>query len=330
MLYLSQADTERLDLRMTEVVPAIEEAFRKVGSGQSVVAPRTRLLHPPLAKDSMGRGRPWLRDLRIIPGAIEGIGYGVRLGASLRRQGGGVMLVLFDWDTMELKALISDHIVHAVRSTAPCGVMAKYLARRNATTLALIGSGRLARWAAEAVCAVRSIRDLKIWSPTAAHRRECADYLQARLGEAVRVREVDCAEAAIRGADIVTTGTKALEPVMRGEWISPGSTILANSPEEIDQATYLKSKIVTTYNDGILTHVPPYQDLVALIESGRKTEADFSVELGDLVTGKITGRTNENEIWIGMNPAYGILDAATAAFVYDKARQLGVGTELEV
>lgn len=329
MLYLSYADTQRLDIRMTDVIPAIEEVFRRVGNGQGVVAPRVRVLHPPMEKNSMGEGRPWVRDLRIIPGAIEEIGYGVRLGASLRRQGGGVLLVLFDWDTMELKALISDHLVHAVRSTAPCGVMAKYLALPDASTLALIGSGRLARWAAEAVCAVRPIRDLRVWSPTPAHRAEVVTYLQSRLGSRVNVREVGSSEEAIRGAQIVTTGTKALTPVMHGDWISPGCTILANSPEEIDQATYLKSKIITTYNDGILTHVPPYQDLVALVQSGKMSEADFSTELGDVVAGKAKGRTGAEEIWIGMNPAYGILDVATAAWVYGRGKKLGVGTELE-
>ena len=314
---------------MTDVVPAIEEAFRRAGRGQVVVAPRVRVLHPPLQKDSMGQGRPWVRDLRIIPGAIEEVGYGVRLGASKRREGGGVLLVLFDWETMQLKALISDHLVHAVRSTAPCGVMAKYFAREDVSTLALIGSGRLARWAAEAVCAVRPIRDLRVWSPTPAHRAEVVGYLQARLGSGVTVREVANAETAIRGADVVTTGTKALEPVMKGEWLAPGCTVLANSPEEIDQASYLKSKIVTTYAAGVLTHVPPYQDLLALVESGKMTEADFSTELGDVVTGKVKGRASKDEVWIGLNPAYGMLDVATANWVYQRAVSMGVGTELQ-
>lgn len=329
MLYLSYADTVRLDLRMTDVVPAVEEAFRRVGSGQAVVAPRVRVVHPPLEKDSMGKGRPWVRDLRIIPGAIEGIGYGVRLGTSLRRKAGGVILVLFDWDTMELAALISDHLVHAVRSTAPCGVMAKYLALEHASTLALIGSGRLARWAAEAVCAVRPIRDLRVWSPTPAHRLECVEYLRTRLGGAISVRESESSEAAIRGAEIVTTGTKALEPVMRGEWLMPGCIVLANSPEEIDQQTYLRSKIISIYKDGILTHVPPYHALVELVEAGKLCEADFSTELGDIVSGNIPGRRSADEIIVGLNPAFGILDAATAEFVYRRAKAMGIGTELE-
>jgi ornithine cyclodeaminase/alanine dehydrogenase-like protein (mu-crystallin family) len=329
MLYLSQTDTERLDLRMADVVPAIEEAFRRVGNGQAVVAPRTRVVHPPLEKNSMGKGRPWVRDLRIIPGAVEGIGYGVRLGTSISRRAGGVILVLFDWQTMELAALISDHLVHAVRSTAPCGVMATYLALKNASTLALIGSGRLARWAAEAVCAVRPIRDLRIWSPTPSHRRECAEYLQHRLGDAIHVRETESSETAIRGAEIVTTATNSFEPVLNGAWLSPGCTVLINRPEEIDQETFLRGKIVTTYNDGILTHVPPYHALVELVEAGKLSEADFSAELGDIVTGKIPGRTGPKEIIVGLNPAFGILDAATAEFVYRRAKAMGIGTELE-
>jgi len=329
MLYLSHADTQRLDIRMTDVVPAIEEAFRRVGNGQAVVAPRVRVLHPPLEKNSTGKGRPWVRDLRIIPGAVEEIGYGVRLGTSLRRQAGGVILVLFDWQTMELSALISDHLVHAVRSTAPCGVMAKYLALENASTLALIGSGRLGRWAAEAVCAVRPIRDLRVWSPTPAHRRECVEYLQSRLGASIQVREVENSEVAIRGAEIVTTATKSLEPVMKGEWLSLGCTVLCNTPEELDQETFMRGKIITTYNDGILSHVPPYHSLVELVDAGKLSEADFSTELGDIVTGKTPGRVSKDQIIVGLNPAFGILDAATAEFVFRRAKAMGIGIELE-
>jgi ornithine cyclodeaminase/alanine dehydrogenase-like protein (mu-crystallin family) len=168
-----------------------------------------------------------------------------------------------------------------------------------------------------------------VWSPTPAHRRECVEYLQARLGASIRVREVESSEAAIRDADIVTTATKSLEPVMKGEWLSPGSTVLCNTPEEVDQETFLRGKIVTTYNDGILSHVPPYHSLVELVEAGKLSEADFSIELGDIVAGKFAGRTSEQEIIIGLNPAFGILDAATAAFVYQRAKGMGIGMELE-
>lgn len=66
-----------------------------------------------------------------------------------------------------------------------------------------------------------------------------------------------------------------------------------------------------------------------MVQSGKMSEADFSTELGDVVAGKAKGRTGAEEIWIGMNPAYGILDVATAAWVYGRGKKLGVGTELE-
>jgi ornithine cyclodeaminase/alanine dehydrogenase-like protein (mu-crystallin family) len=176
---------------------------------------------------------------------------------------------------------------------------------------------------------VRPIRDLRVWSPTPAHRRECVEYLQGRLGDSTKVRDVENSEAAIRGAEIVTTATKSLEPVMKGEWLSPGCTVLCNTPEELDQQTFLRGKIITTYNDGILTHVPPYHSLVELVEAGKLSEVDFSIELGDIVTGKIPGRMRQDEIIVGLNPAFGILDAATAEFVYRRAKQMGIGTELE-
>jgi ornithine cyclodeaminase/alanine dehydrogenase-like protein (mu-crystallin family) len=104
---------------------------------------------------------------------------------------------------------------------------------------------------------------------------------------------------------------------------------LQNSPEEIDQQTYLKAKIITTYNDGILTHVPPYHALVELVEAGKLHEADFSTELGEIVAGIVAGRSSADEIIVGLNPAFGILDVATAEFVFRRAKAMGVGMELE-
>jgi alanine dehydrogenase len=321
MLYLSLADTERLDLRMAEVVPFIEEAFRLAGQGKAIVAPRTRLVHPPLPEGSAGQGRPWVRDLRIIPGGLEGIGFGVRLGGSVRHQGGGVGLALFDWQTMAFKALISDHLVHAVRSTAPDGVLAKYLALPDASVLGLIGSGRLARWAAEAVCATRPIRDVRVWSPNPEHVQACVAHLQSRADAGVHVSAGATAQAVVEEAHIVATATTAFEPVLNGDWLAPGCTVISNRPEELDRATIRRGRVVTTYGEGVLGHVPPFE---ALEEVG----ADFT-ELADIVAGRKPGRTSPEEIIVAINPAYGVLDAATAEFVYRKAIVAGVGVELQ-
>ncbi len=333
MRYLSLADTQRLDIRMTEVVPVIERAFRLVGQGRAVATPRVRLVHPPLPRGSLGQGRPWNRNLRITPAALEGIGFGVRLGASIRlgegHPTGGVLLLLFDWETMALKALISDHLVHAVRSTAANGVLAKYLALHDAGTLGLIGSGRLARWAAEAVCAVRPIRHIRLWSPNQTHRGECVQYLRSRLESGMQLAEAENAEEVVRGAQVVVAATNAREPVLRGEWLDAGCTVISNRPEELDRATIRRGRIVTTYRDGLLQHEPPFNCVLELLESNGVAPAEFLTELGDIVVGRCPGRRTDQEIIACLNPAYGVLDTATADYVYRKALRLGIGTDLQ-
>lgn len=321
MRYLSRADTERLDLRMSEVLPVVEEAFRAIAAGRSVVAPRTRLLHPPLAAGDRGEGRPWERDLRIIPGGIEGVGMAVRLGASrvsdTSRAAAAELLALFDWGTMELAALISDHVVHAIRTTAADGIFAKHLARSDADTLALLGTGRLARWAAEAVSAGRPLREIRLWSPTAAHREEAAAYLRARLG--VAVITTASAEEAVRDAAIAVAATTSPKPVLQAKWIAPGATVISNRPEELDATIYALGRIVTTYADGVRTHVPPYRGL---------PEDAALVELAGVIAGSAAGRRNQREILVCLNPAYGVLDAVVADLVHRHAVAAGVGTEL--
>ena len=334
MRYLSLADTERLDLRMSEVVPVVEHAFRLAAQGRAVVAPRLRLVHPPLSEGSLGDGRPWLRNVRLVPGGLEGIGFAVRVGAGLSDGGPsslvarGVALLFFDWERMELRAVISDHLVHAVRSTAPNGVLAKHLALEDADTLGLIGSGRLARWAAEAVAAVRPLRRVRVWSPSPEHRLECVGYLRARGRAGLDVTAVASPEEAVRGAQVVVTATNARGPVLDGRWLEPGATVISNRPEELDRATLLRGRIVTTYREGVLGHVPPYRALLDLLASGELGPDAFATELADVIVGRAPGRARADEVIVCLNPAYGLLDAATADYVYREAVRAGVGLEL--
>src|SRR5437016_10526979 len=106
-LYLSHQDTVDMNLRMKEVVPAFEQAYRIIGEGASTTQARVRLVHPPLT-EGKGTGRPWLRDLRILPAMVPGIGTACRLGGTARGHGSGVLLVYWDFETMELRCIISD------------------------------------------------------------------------------------------------------------------------------------------------------------------------------------------------------------------------------
>lgn len=327
--YVSEADTLAMDLRMEEVVPFVARIFREeAAEGRAVAHPRVRLVHPPLPEGSTGSGRPWERDLRVLPGFIEGIGYGVRLGASRSsRRGGGVILSLFDWESMELKALISDRIVHAIRSTAPDGVMAQDLARPDSRALGLVGSGRLARWAAESILAVRPIQTVRIYSPTAAHRQDCAQYLRARH-PGIDVAAVSNPREAVEECDVVVAATNTDRPVLEGSWLSPGALAISNTPEEFGADTMRRGRIFTTWLPGIRTHVPPYGGLGEWLGAANTPLEAAVVEMRDIWQGRAEGRSSDSEILIGLNPAYSVLDVALAEFVFQKAKALGVGLEL--
>jgi ornithine cyclodeaminase/alanine dehydrogenase-like protein (mu-crystallin family) len=228
-IYLSYEETKKLDINMAEVIGVFEETYKLVGSGSGVYQSRIRLVYPPIS--DQGSGRPWKQNLRILPAILPGVGAGLRIGATKGREvsRGGYLIVLFDFDTMELKAIISDFLIHGLRSAVPNGVAAKYLSRKGSSMLGVIGSGRIARWATEAVCTVRSIKHTKVYSPNPDHRRDFCRSMEPKLG--VEVKEFDGADAVVRDSDIIVAATTAKGPVLKGEWLSPGSTVISNTPE---------------------------------------------------------------------------------------------------
>ena len=326
--YVSYDDTVKMDLRMADVVPAFEDIYRVIGEGASTTQHRVRLVHPPLL-EGMGTGRPWDRDLRILPAIVPGMGTACRLGATARGHGSGVLLVYWDYETMALQCVISDTLVHGVRSAAPDGPLTKYLARADAHTLAVIGTGRIARWAAEAAWSQRPITTMKVYSRDADHRAEFCAYMENRLS----VRTVNCGsnDEAITGADIVVMATATRTPVINGAALSPGCTVISNTPEELDHTSVQRaSRIVTTSAEEVLTHVPPWQAVYDLLQSGELAPKAAEDEISDIVAGRKPGRESEDDIIVCLNPGSGVHDVAGGRYVYRRAVELGIGTELPV
>lgn len=326
-LYLSYEDTTRLKIDLLELIELFEKVHLLLASGKGVYSPRLRLVYPPAGDQSPGR--PWKQNLRILSAMLPEIGAGVRVGGSAERKvgSGGSLLVLFDFATMELKAVISDFFLHGIRSGVPDGLAARYLSRRESGTLGVMGSGRVARWATRAVCAVRPIERIKVFSPNPEHRSDYRRVMEKELSIAV----VDCddAEQVVRGSDIIVTATNSVAPVLRGEWLMPGSTVISNTPEELDRDTARRATIVLSLKEEFHHHLPPYHAIMDLVSSGELSEAQLSTEIGDLLLGKKPGRTSENEIFAYLNAGSGIYDVAIASYVYERAKKQGIGRVLE-
>lgn len=126
----------------------------------------------------------------------------------------------------------------------------------------------------------------------------------------------------------MVAATTAKGPVLKGEWISPGSTIISNTPEELDTATVRRAKIVVAIKEEVRLHVSPWQAVADLLSSGELTETDLSIEMADVLLGRKQGRVFEDEIVAFLNPGCGIYDVAVASYVYRRAQEQGLGTLL--
>jgi len=235
-------------------------------------------------------------------------------------------------DTCELVAIMDDHVISALRVGATSGVAAKHLARRDAKSMGLLGSGEQARTQLTAALAVRPIKKVKVYSPTKENRERFAREMSAQCN--VEVVPVSSAEEAVRGGDIVTAATNTVEPVVEGRWLEEGTHV--NSivggdgylpRRELDDETIRRaSVIVVGYKPQIF--IDRQAEFAERLDRGIVKPEDLH-ELGDLLTGKCRGRNNDQEITLFKNnTGMGIQFAATARKVYEKACQKGIGTEL--
>ncbi len=338
VLVLKNEQIEDL-IPMGEEIEVIEQAFRELGEGAAKNAPRARLRVP--WKEEGGQ-----YYFNNIMGLVPGIkSMALRIDSSFSKEvqvagtrrrvypGDFVGLVfLFDMDTCNLLAMMDDHVISTLRVGATSGVATKYLARKDAKVMGLLGSGEQARTQLTAALAVRPLKKIKVYSPTRENRERFAREMGAQCN--VEIVAVASAQEAIRGSDIVTAATNTVEPVVEGRWLEEGAHV--NSivggdgylpRRELDDETIKRAGlIVVGYKAQIF--IDRQAEFAERLDQGMVKPEDLH-ELGELLTGKCRGRKNETEITLFKNnTGMGIQFAATARKVYEKAREKDIGTEL--
>jgi ornithine cyclodeaminase/alanine dehydrogenase-like protein (mu-crystallin family) len=324
---------------MDEEIEVIEQAFRELGEGVAMTAPRARLRVP--WKEPGGQYY-FNNIMGLVPGMKSmalridsSFSTEVEVAGSKRRiyPGDFVGLVfLFDMDTCELLAIMDDHVISAMRVGATSGVATKYLARKDAQVMGLLGSGEQARTQLTAALAVRRLKKVKVYSPTRKNRERFAREMSEECG--IEVIAVASAEDAVRDSDIVTAATNTVEPVIEGRWLEKGSHVNSIvggdgylARRELDDETIRRAGlIVVGYKPQIL--IDKQAEFADRIERGMVKVEDLH-ELGELLTGKCRGRQDEKEITLFKNnTGMGIQFAATARLVYEKAKEKGIGAAL--
>lgn len=228
---------------------------------------------------------------------------------------------LFDAETGELAAVMDGRYITELRTAAASAVSVRHLARADAGTLAILGSGVQARSHLEALRLVREFGEIRAWSPAREHLREFARG---------PVRAAKSAEEAVRGADVTLVATNAVTPVIASEWVSDGAHVIAigacrPSQREIDPELVARASLFTDSRAAILKESG---DVIQSMREGRFGEEHVRGELGEVINGDKPGRQSENEVTLFKSLGLAIEDLTAADLVYRRARELGRGMEV--
>lgn len=245
-------------------------------------------------------------------------------------------------------AMINEGVLQHMRVGGGAGIGAKYLSRKDAHVVAMIGSGGMATTYLKAFSCVRDIRKVRVYSPTKSHRERFAEEMSQQLG--IDVQPVDSAALAVAGADIVSTCTDSMVPALKGAWLEPGQHVTNLGYFETDDDVFQRANIIVKQG---ATAVFPANEREATIDIGRghspvayitgndeemkrlpvsnrrfKTTHKYPSFM-DLARGKIPGRQRREDITFYINGGLqGLQFAAAGAVVYDEAKKRGLGREI--
>lgn len=243
------------------------------------------------------------------------------------------VIVAFDPQSGSPAALLDGTEITAARTAACSALSVRLLAREETSVLGVLGTGVQARSHIRAVVRVRPITEVRIAGRDPGKARALAGELAPEIG--LPVQAVDSYRQAMEDADIVCATTHSIEPVVRREWVSPGTHITSvgydPAGREVDDDTVIGS-LVCVESRRIALAPPPAgsNDLLDPISAGKIGPDHVHAELGELVSGTKSGRTSAQQITLYKSVGVAVQDAAAAALVLTAARAAGAGREITV
>lgn len=297
LLVLNEHEVHEL-LTMRECITVMEEALADLARGK-VTNPLRHMIRGEGTSGILGlmpafRGDYGLKEICVYPGN-PARGLDTHLG----------LVILHDGETGAPKAIMNASAITAIRTAAVSAVATKLLAREDAKVLAVIGSGVQGQSHLETIPLVRDIREVRMFSRT-------------------RQQNARSIEEAVKGADIIVTATSAKEPILKREWISPGTHINAvgssvKSTRELDSGTVKAASLFIDRRESTLNESGDY------LMSGVGPE-HIRAEIGEILIGKAKGRTSRDEITLFKSLGLAVEDLASAQFLFQKAERTGRGT----
>ena len=237
-------------------------------------------------------------------------------------------ILLLDPDTGALVAMMDGRYITEARTAAVSAVSTRFLARADASTLAIIGSGVQARSHLEAYQHVRQLKQVRIWSPKARSRQQFVDDMSPQFS--MPIVACDTAEAAVRGADLIVLVTSSPTPVIEDTWVSDGAHVVCvgacrPNQQEMPPLLVKRSRLYVDSRDAAVVESG---DVVMNIAAGLFDASHIRGEIGELVLGRVDGRRLDREITVFKSLGMAVEDVVAADLVFRRASESGAGTEL--
>jgi ornithine cyclodeaminase/alanine dehydrogenase-like protein (mu-crystallin family) len=239
-------------------------------------------------------------------------------------------IMLFSAETGKLIATMDGSYITAIRTACASAMATKALANPQTPVLGILGAGVQARAHIEALTRVRSIERIRIYSPSGMGAPGIKNDMEPTVKIPIEVAR--SAEEAVRDADLVATVTTAKQPIVNRQWLKSGAHINAvgsHRPDlrEIDGATLARSKIVVDSREAVMAECG---DILLAIKENNISSDSIHAEIGEVLAGVKSGRTSAGEITLYKSVGIAIQDVAAANLVYRKARELKIGTNVEI
>ncbi|MEA3140790.1 MAG: hypothetical protein QOK23_2959 [Gammaproteobacteria bacterium] len=312
-------------LPMGECIDLMQRTMIAVSEGR-VVLPLRSILAMPKDRGMMG----------VMPGYLaEPECFGVKLISLIPRNKPPLysshlgLVLLFEAEHGQPIALLDAAEITAIRTAAASGLATRLLARPDAGDLALLGAGEQASSHLAAMLSVRPLRRIRVWARDRDKARLFAEA-QSTLHH-VSIETSATAREAIAGADIICTTTKAREPIVLGDWLSPGVHVnLVGSSiataAEVDTPAVAKARFFVDCRNSTVNEGGEY---LKALQAGAITPSHILGEIGEVANGSKQGRCSPLDITVYKSLGIAPQDLASAHYIFEKARAAGIGQVID-
>jgi len=316
-LLLTEADVKSL-LNMPLALECVQHSFERLANGSALLHARQRLHLP---------SKSYLHYMAAADGTSGYMGLKIYTSS---RDGLRFLITLFGAESGDLLALLEADFIGQMRTGAASGIATRLLAREDAQTAGMVGTGLQARTQLQAIAQVRRMTEVRAFSRSAEKREKFAKEMTEALK--IPVSAVESAEAAVRHADIVVTSTTSTSPVIEGAWLKPGAhinAIGANFPQkrELDSQAVERCNVIVV--DSREQSKMEAGDLIHVFREDAGRWSDVR-ELADIVSGKLSGRTRAHEITLFKSNGISIEDIVVAGRIFEMARERRIGKDVSM